>query len=159
MKKFLSLLFVPLLIVISGCATRVSTGYDTDYGHHSNVSVGVHGHGSGAGVVGALIIGGIIGSIITESKNEQENKQAEENANKEREKASDELVNGYPIGKSRSTIETEHQAANDYESAMATKQSEIQWYQYGKDGNCYLMGIEQGVTDVISAVPDKQCQQ
>ena len=65
MNPKISLLIFPLLILASGCSTRVSSTHG--YSHHNHVSVGVHGRSSGAALVGALIVGGIIGSIINEN--------------------------------------------------------------------------------------------
>ncbi len=174
MKMFPSLFIVPLLILTTGCSSYVSSGYDYDYGHHSHVSVGVHGHNSGAAVVGALIVGGIIGTIIADSKNEQANQQAQQANNSSIQSANqDELVNGYSIDNPQDEIEvsltkdqveenqsgTENQSNMEYQTALSDNRSNVQWYQYGKDGHCYLMGVDQGVTDVVSAVPEKKCEQ
>ncbi len=152
MKLSPSVLIVPLLVLITGCSSHVSSGYG--YGHHGHVSISGHGHGSGAAVVGALIVGGIIGTIIADSKNQQANRQAEQANNSQVQTGTqDELVNGYAIDNSQNDSETE------YQTALAENQTNVQWYQYGKDGNCYLMGVDKGVTDVVSAVPKKKCVQ
>ena len=155
-----SLFIVPLLILATGCSTRVSNGYGYDYGHHA--SVNVHGHGSAAGVVGALIVGGLIGAAIADSKQREENQSVEKNPSANT-NSQDELVNGYSIDSSQNTDENEYQTAladrssNNQSSNQSNGGSKVQWYQYGKDGNCYLMGVDKGVTDVISAVPNNQC--
>lgn len=157
--KIFSYLLVPALLLTSGCSTYVSNGYDYGYGHHrSHVSVGVHGHSSGAAVLGALIVGGIVGSIITDAKNKEEAKQHGTNdeglgKTSSQKDTQDELVNGYSVDNSQPM------ESQEYQAAVQSNESKIQWYQYGKDGNCYLMGIEKGVTDVISAVPANQCKE
>jgi len=151
-----SVFIVPLLILATGCSTHVSNGYGYDYGHHA--SVNVHGHGSAAGVVGALIVGGLIGAAIADSKQNQENQQVEQNVPSNA-SSQDELVNGYSIESTRSVDKTEYQTALADRSSnnKPNNGSKVQWYQYGKDGNCYLMGVDKGVTDVISAVPNNKC--
>ena len=158
MKISPSLLIIPLLILTTGCSSHVSSGYGYDYGHHGNVSVGVHGHNSGAAVVGALIVGGIIGTIIADSKNEQAKSQSQQANNSQNQSGThDELVNGYSIESLEKEVEKSKNDSKEYQSAIASNQSKVQWYQYGKDGNCYLMGVDKGVTDVVSAVPSKKC--
>ena len=150
MKLKISYLLVPLLILTTGCSTHISSIHDYDYGHRGHVSVGVHGSKSGAAVVGALIVGGIIGSVINESKHQKEKRALANNPSQGKNEAtstSSELVDGYAIDD------------GDYSDSEITEQgSQVQWYQAGKDGNCYLMGIDKGVTDVISAVPASRCQ-
>jgi hypothetical protein len=145
---------IPFLIVISGCSSHVSSGYGhghgSSYGHRGHVSVGVHGHSSVAGVVGGLIVGGIIGTLIADSKNEQARQQTERanssqaNNSQVQQAPQNDLVDGYSIDESQQ------------DDSRATN---VQWYQFGKDGNCYLMGVDKGVTDIISAVPKNQCGQ
>lgn len=174
MKFSPSLLIVPLLISVSGCASHVSSGYGYDYGHHGHghVSVGLHGNSSGAAIAGALIVGGIIGTIIADSKNERANQNVERQSEQPvdslaKNGSQDELVNGYSIDNSQQAVKTSpgdklaerNQRDTEYKTALASNQSNIQWYQYGKDGNCYLMGVDKGVTDVVSAVPKKKCEQ
>jgi len=178
MKVSISVLFVPLLLLLSGCASHGSTGYG--YGHRGHVSVGGHGHGSGAAVAGALIVGGIIGTVIADSKNEQqrlasENANAHAHAEQHSENNQDELVNGYPIDNSTSTESdstdnsypslpivnrSDNQDTNseDYNQTLAENSTEVQWYQVGKDGLCYLMSVDNGVTDIVSAVPSQKCE-
>ncbi len=145
-----SILIIPFLIAISGCSSRVSSGYGHGYGHRGHVSVGVHGHSSAAGVIGGLIVGGIIGTIIADSKNEQARQKVERinnpqaNNSQAQKSSQNELVDGYSIDESQ---QADSRATN------------VQWYQFGKDGNCYLMGVDKGVTDIISAVPKSQCRQ
>jgi len=156
MKAKISYLLAPLLVLSTGCSTRVSTHHG--YGHHGHVSVGVHGNKSGAAVVGALIVGGIIGSIITESKHEKEKQALANNSNQRKSEStggSSELVDGYDI--EDNSISEDHEKDN-YDAQLTKRESQVQWYQAGKDGNCYLMGIDKGVTDVISAVPASRCQ-
>lgn len=164
MKFSPSALVVPFLILTTGCSSHLSSGYGHNYGHHGHVSVGVHGHSSGAAVVGALIVGGVIGTIIADSKNEQA-KQA--NISQNQPVTQDELVNGYSIENSQGETEAsyvekpaeQNQSETEYQTALSGNSSDVQWYQYGKDGNCYLMGVDKGVTDVVSAVPKKKCEQ
>lgn len=168
MKISPSLFIVPLLILTTGCTSHVSSGYGYDYGHHGHVSVGVHGHNSGAAVVGALIVGGIIGTIIADSNNEQTKSQSKQTNNSQNQSGTqDELVNGYSIDDSQQQTNTsigdesvdKSNKETEYQTALSNNQSDVQWYQYGKDGNCYLMGVDKGVTDVVSAVPKKKCGQ
>ena len=166
MKLSPSVFIVPLLVLTTGCSSHVSGGYG--YGHHGHVSISGHGHGSGAAIAGALIVGGIIGTIIADSKNKPANRQAEQaNYSQVQAGTQDELVNGYAIDNSKDESETvegdEHaqqdNSGTEYQTALAENQTKVQWYQYGKDGNCYLMGVDKGVTDVVSAVPKKKCTQ
>jgi len=157
LKTLSSLVLVPVLIFASGCSTRVSTGYGYDYGHHT--SVNVHGHGSAAGVVGALIVGGLIGAAINESKQNAEKQQTEEASQNPPSNAQQELVEAESNESSTVAKENEYQIvlAERNSKSQSTGNPKVQWYQYGKDGHCYLMGVDQGVTDVISAVPNNQC--
>ncbi|MBV1910869.1 MAG: hypothetical protein KUG78_16335 [Kangiellaceae bacterium] len=174
MNPKISLLIFPLLILASGCSTRVSSTHG--YSHHNHVSVGVHGRSSGAAVVGALIVGGIIGSIINENEHhkdehdstEQHGSNAVEGSYEDyRSRSEDvtgnELTNGYSI---ESSIQTEPNLDEtndssvvnaDLESINNTQTSSVQWYQLGKDNKCYLMAVSSGVTDILSAVPDGKC--
>jgi len=158
MKIKISFLLVPLLALSTGCSTHVSSVHDYDYGHRGHVSVGVHGSKSDAAVVGALIVGGIIGSLINESKHEREKQALANNSNQRKSEpasSSSELVDGYSID--YDSIDKVEET-DDYNTKLTKGESQVQWYQYGKDGNCYLMGIDKGVTDVISAVPANRCQ-
>jgi len=146
MKIKASILLFPLLMSLIGCSTRVSTHHG--YGHHGHVSLGVHGSKSDGAVVGALIVGGIIGSILTDAKNKEE-AAMNQKVQADNSSQSSELVGGY-------SIQQDNQV--DYGNTAATREVNTQWYQVGKDGNCYLMGIDKGVTDVISAVSSKLCQ-
>jgi len=139
MKFSPGILLVPILLLITGCSSHGSSGYGYGYGHRGHVSVGVNGHSTGAAVVGALIVGGVIGAIIADSKNQQAKQQVKQ-AN---------------ILQNQSGTQNE----TEYQAALSNTQSDIQWYQYGKDGKCYLMGVDKGVTDVVSAVPKKKCEQ
>ena len=160
MKILLSTLIVSLLILTTGCSSHVSSGYGYDYGHHGHISVSGHGHNSGAAVVGALIVGGIIGTIIADSKNEQAKQQAlQVSSSRDQSGTQEELVNGYSIDNSRHQAKSSDDDKTEYQTALANNQSDVRWYQYGKDGNCYLMGVDKGVTDVVSAVPNKKCEQ
>lgn len=172
MKAQLSLLLVPFLAVMTGCSTRVSSHHDYNYGHrshhHNHVSVGVSSGRSGAAVVGALIVGGIIGSIINESEHrdahqpESSDLLEDENINKQASGSQDELVNGYPIDNGSQNESDNHDSTqtstNEYDSIRSEQASQVEWYQLGKDKRCYLMGVSNGVTDVISEVPVSQCK-
>jgi len=168
MKLKISYLLVPLLILTTGCSTHISSVHDYDYGHRGHMSVGVHGNKSGAAVVGALIVGGIIGSAINESKHQKEKQALANKSNQRKSKStggSSELVDGYAIeeGSMNNHSEKNHlvnpnKEIEDYGTELTERGSQVQWYQTGKDGNCYLMGIDKGVTDVISAVPASRCQ-
>ena len=146
MKNLMSLLLVPILIATTGCATSVSTSHG--YGHHNHVSVGSSGRGNGAAVVGALIVGGIIGSIVKENEH-KEQEEANEMA-KQRANATAELQ------KNSHRVKT-HDENIEYRETLSSKQSEMQWYQLGKDENCYLMSVSSGITNIISAVPIQKC--
>lgn len=167
-KQSFSLLFVSILVFMTGCSSTVSGGYGNQYGHHSGVSV--HGHGSGAGVLGALIVGGIIGTMIAEVNNDDEKQELENQEHGESSEpqqsssvSQDELVNGYSLNQPQSNNQTNVQYSNSSGTDGAIsdyqhQQSDIQWYQIGKDGHCYLMGIDKGVTDVIASVSDEACE-
>ena len=111
-------------------------------------------------MVGALIVGGIIGTIIADSRNEQARQHSlQVSSSHDQSRTQDELVNGYSIDNSRQQAKSSDGEETEYQTAIANNQSDVQWYQYGKDGNCYLMGVDKGVTDVVSAVPNKKCEQ
>lgn len=135
MKKILSLIFTPCLLLITACSTHYSVSSGGYYRGHNRVSVGVSGHNSG-NVLGALIVGGVIGHLLTESANEAET----EEILVETESLDDELVNGYSLDES--TVIHDQQR---------------KWYQLGKDGRCYLMENVEGVSEVVSVVPDYSC--
>ncbi len=101
-----------------------------------------------------MIVGGIIGSVISESKHQKE-KQALANNSRRYENESigksSELVDGYVIE------ETYTQQIYDGDDEISGSEPQVQWYQTGKDCNCYLMGIDKGVTDVISAAFASRC--
>lgn len=130
-----SLLLLPLLVFISACSTHYSVGHGHGYHHRNHVSVSGHSHGRGAGVVGALIVGGLIGHAISEANKEDESIRV-------RSKAEDELENGYPINPSKINTDAEKN----------------RFYQQGKDGNCYLMENKAESVEVIAAVPKYICQ-
>ena len=73
---------------------------------------------------------------------------------------SDDLVNGYSVSESQPLNKNQSSDSNTVKNddEPVNNPPKIQWYQYGKDGNCYLMGVDNGVTDVISAMPAKQCK-
>ena len=170
--KVSAFLAVPLLLITSGCSSYVSTqhGYG---GHHGYVSVGTHSRGSGAAVVGALIVGGIIGSMINEAEHEKENAELQhtslENSEVSQDERNDELVNGYEIQLPERESEVEI-AGNNNELPQKTIEfrqlnqsaqgspSAVEWFQVGKDGNCYLMSVNSGVTNVVSGVEPSNCQ-
>ena len=172
MKNYLSFWFVPLLFLLVGCSTRVSTHHrhhNHEYRHHNHVSVGVHGRASGAGVLGALIVGGIIGSIIHDQQHQHEEDIAQQDDLIEPQTTTEagELANGYPLEENPSHQNT--QATNGSQASTESSDKEfqqvkqqqsksIEWHQVGKDGQCYLMGVSNGVTDVIAAVPESNCQ-
>ena len=59
------------------------------------------------------------------------------------------------------TLENLHEKVQkesiEYREIITSKKSEMQWYQLGKDSNCYLMSVNSGVTNIVSAVPSKKC--
>ncbi len=42
--------------------------------------------------------------------------------------------------------------------ALNSKPNVIHWYQVGKDNNCYLMSVDNGVTDIVEAVDSSNCK-
>ena len=149
MKLKLSFLIFPLLLLSTGCSTHLSTNNGYGHGHRSShISVGTHSRGNGAAVVGALIIGGIIGSIVNE--NEHKEQEAANEMAKQRAEATSQLKND----SFRQQIQKEN---IEYRETLSSKNSEMQWYQLGKDENCYLMSVNSGVTNIISAVPNGKC--
>lgn len=135
MKKVISLVLTPFLLLITACSTHYSASTGGYYRGHNHVSVGVSGHHSSGNVLGALIVGGIIGHLITEAAEGSER----EDVIIQDDSLDDELVNGYSIDESEA-----------YEQ-------QSKWYQLGQDGHCYLMEMVDGVQEVISVVPDYSC--
>ena len=45
-----------------------------------------------------------------------------------------------------------------YQQQLANKSKAIQWYQLGKDNLCYLMSVDNGVTDIVKSVDASQCK-
>lgn len=153
MKFQTHLLFIPLLVLTTGCATNLSSTHG--YGHQNYVSVDTHGNG--AAVVGALIVGGIIGSILND--NEREKQDAAIKMAEQRAKATAELKNSaYKEQRLSQKVNDTQQDVIAYRETISLKQSEMQWYQLGKDGNCYLMSVNSGVTNIVSAVPTNKCK-
>jgi len=152
---------VPLLLLTSGCSSYVSSqhGYS---GHHGHVSVGTHSRGSGAAVVGALIVGGIIGSMINEAEHEKEKTELQhaslENSAATLGERNDELVNGYEIQESDINSEPNTDEDETVQQAVKNDSNTVEWFQVGKDGNCYLMSVNAGVTNVVSVVEQSNCQ-
>lgn len=131
--------------------------------------MGVHGRSSGAGILGALIVGGIIGSIIHDQQH-QNGDDTEPHIDGEELQGSsdaDELTNGYSIvqpsdlgeGAASSEQTADETVLDDFQQTKQQQSKNIEWHQVGKDGKCYLMGVNNGVTDVIAAVPDTKCKQ
>ena len=122
----------------------VSSEHHNKNHRHSRVSVGVHGHTSGKGALGAMIIGGIIGAVINEASHQSAEEEAEEKKLKEKQLK-------------ESAIETQdiadRQRLNDNNQIQITK-----WYQVGKDEKCYQMQTASGVTDVLGLVDSSHCQ-
>jgi hypothetical protein len=147
MKYLTSLLVVLFLMITTGCATSVSTSHG--YGHHNHISVGTHGRSNGAVVVGALIVGGIIGSIVKE--NEHKKQEQAKNMAVQRAKATAEL-------RSVSTRQKTQIESIEYRETLSSRKSEMQWVQLGKDNNCYLMSVNNGVTNIVSAIPIQKCE-
>jgi len=149
MKVSKLVLILPFALVLSACAGHYrghGGGYGAGYGH-GNVSIGVHGdlHSNAAAVVGALAVGAIVGHALTAAAN-QEKGAGTSSAPMQSDKATDELVNGYSIGK------------NDKSSAKPLKNKEqARFYQKGQDGNCYLMEKKGEQVNVISMVPSFSC--
>ncbi len=135
LKRSLGLFLIPLLFITTACSSHLSTGYSSHQGYSSQISVGIDSHGRGAGMIGALIVGGIVGSMIVNSQQKEKEIMNEKAANQ----------------KASHAKETE-------DNNSQQKESQVEWFQYGKDGNCYLMGLHQGITDIISAVPIQQCE-
>jgi len=164
MKKTISLTLVPLLVLASGCSTRVSSNHGHYHGHQSHVSVGVHGRSSGAGVIGALIVGGIVGAMINESEHQREERLRTEQLEQQRSVPEngeqDELVNGYELSGTATTANRKSTdgGKSDYEITKSTQEDAVNWYQVGKDGNCYLMTVANGITDIVAAVPNNKCR-
>jgi len=154
-----------LLLLVTGCSSHVSNRHGYSYGQHGSVSIG--SHGNGAGVLGALIVGGIVGSMINEAENERQKERAERDANrltsgKRQHNRNDELVNGYSIGESGTASKASKIELVDPQSheqpAIRGNTGQMQWFQYGKDGRCYQMSVDAGVTDVVAEVGESKCQ-
>jgi hypothetical protein len=171
LAKVSTSIVLPLLLLTSGCSSYVSTHHG--YGHHGHVSVGTHSSGSGAAVVGALIVGGIIGSMINEAEHEKEASELQHASLDKSEEAqddrNDELVNGYEIQLPEQDTEVEIVVTNNelqketvefrqLNQSVQDSPSAVEWFQVGKDGNCYLMSVNSGVTNVVSDVEQSNCQ-
>lgn len=160
MKAFTSILFVPILVLASGCSTRVSSTHGHHYGHHNQVSVGIHGRSSGAGILGALIVGGVINSIIHDAEHHSE-EDLSNNSERQSRSKEDEIVNGYEISEvpmvkqEKDTFDSE---LEEFEQNQSQQAKAVEWYQVGKDGNCYKMKVDNGITDILAAVPNSQCE-
>ena len=148
MSSKLSLLFLPLIIFLSACSGHYAADSHGYYqgghygGHHGSVSVGLHGHGKGAALVGALIVGGIIGHALTEASQREADAQRSSQTNT----ATTQIVNGYSLD-----------PAQGSESQVEIREVSRGWYQLGQDGYCYLITEKDGQTEIISAVPAKKC--
>lgn len=121
-------LIISTVLLTSACTTRYSANHP---GHHSNVSVGVHGDIRTSSAVGALIVGGLIGHLISEAAHQNEAQGTTR-------------VNQSP--QSVSPVKAE------------TNSEQNRFYQLGQDGNCYLMEKSGDSVKVISAVPKYSCQ-
>lgn len=76
MKFAVTSLFAALILLLSSCAGHYSASshYNSRYGYSNHVGVGIHTHGRGSQVLGALAVGGLIGHLLTKSA---ENKKRE----------------------------------------------------------------------------------
>lgn len=170
MKSSLSLLLVPFLLLTLGCSTRISHHHGYDHGHrsHNHVSVGVRSNRSGAAVIGALVVGGIIGSIIADSEHEKQHAR-EDALNSSEDIVQQDAQGSNDVGDSQDLSDNideqsaplsaeERAAVEQYNDQQAKQQSQTTWYQVGKDSKCYLMGIEQGITNVISTADAELCK-
>lgn len=159
-----------LSIMVSGCATGISAS--TSYGS-ANVGIGLNGHSSGAAIVGALIAGGIIGTILAneKSKSEQKVHSSSQISELESQNATKIVkVSAVDNQQASNTLQTGYQSASempstdgnipqpDYQGVLSSSNSTTEWYQLGKDGNCYLMSVTNGVSDIVSAVADAKCE-
>jgi major membrane immunogen (membrane-anchored lipoprotein) len=180
-KKYQSVWLVCLLILLTGCSSRVSTHHRNDghaYRHHNHVSVGVHTRTSGAGVLGVLIVGGIINSIIHQQQHLQDHEDSIEGSpdidtsaelrdtDGTQQTSAEDLTNGYSIDLPNNNTSsaqvselngTDKNVGTEYQKTKQQQSKNVEWYQVGKDGKCYLMAVNNGVTDIISAVPDSSC--
>lgn len=174
-----SITAITSLSLLSGCATHVSSSHAVDYGHrashHSHVAVGVHGRGGGK-VLGALIVGGLIGHALTEAAHQESGEDSinndplnKDSLNKETRLDSslastkrarteaNEMVNGYTIEQNDSEYAADSTQQNADEIIQNHKAQVVNWKQIGKDGHCYLMQVSNGITDVVSQLPDSSC--
>jgi len=145
MKIPVSIIVAPIILLTSACSTHyaVSNHHGHHRSHNNHVSVGVHGNHHGGNVVGALVVGGIIGHLLTEDANSRSNETTRIQSVDDNEP----LVNGYPI--SGKVIAS---------GAKAEKNSEQnRFYQFGEDGNCYLVEKDNGKINIISLVPKYSC--
>ena len=193
MNLKISLFAVFALIFASGCRTDVGT---YDYGHHSSVSVGVHGDGKAATIAGALLVGGLIGNALSESAKKKKEKAKAEALQKQQEIERQKLANQKPrpidkeavadlaklvkqakesavehtkylnetlaqleaIQKAEAAQTNDKVGVEDYQQELAETSKAIQWYQVGKDGLCYLMSVDNGVTDIVESVDSSHCK-
>jgi len=105
--------------------------------------------------------------MINETEHERKEEQAEKvkhhrltstSSENAPENKNDELVNGYTIDDSEAISENKIDSNGDDLQETAGNSGSMQWFQYGKDGHCYLMSVNSGVTDVVSVVNDSKCQ-
>ena len=148
MKPTILAILLPIIMILNGCATTISSKRHKGHHSHSRVSVGVHGHGSGGGALGALIIGGIIGAVINEASHESEEKELEKKKLEEKQ-----LKEKQDIADRQRLKDARPSTINSINKDSATK-----WYQVGKDNKCYQMQTSSGVTDVLGLVDYKNCE-
>lgn len=140
MKFSYSLLVAPVIIMLSACSSHYSASSHHGYNNHrhGHVSVGINGHhrGRAGNLLGALVVGGVIGHLLTEASKKENSEVVHSTSSINND--NDELLNGYPL-----------------DDELADEQK--QWYQLGKDGNCYLMTSINGNADIVSLVPKNMC--
>ena len=140
-------------MILNGCAATLSSKHHKGHHSHNRVFVGVHGHGSGGGALGALIIGGIIGAVINEASHESEEKELEKKKLEEKQATEKQLKEKQDIADRQRLKDARPSTINSINKDSATK-----WYQVGKDNKCYQMQTSSGVTDVLGLVDYKNCE-
>lgn len=78
--RLLSITLLTSLLLLSGCAGHYSTSsHHGSYGYSNHIGVGIHTHGRGNQVLGALVVGGVIGHLLTKSANANKTKKSSTN--------------------------------------------------------------------------------
>ncbi|MDQ7048656.1 MAG: hypothetical protein Q9M92_03620 [Enterobacterales bacterium] len=187
MKLKISLFAIFTLIFASGCRTHVDGGYDYGHHGSVSVGVHGNADGAavvGALIVGGIIGSMITESeqkkkqqaeaAALQQQNERQQNEGQQNqqpvsvANLERELAKAKQASASPLPPAKESLTQNTQNSRieladnsteieNYQRQLAEKPKAIQWYQVGKDERCYLMSVDNGVTDIVQSVDLKNC--